>query len=143
MKPKKALIFDDNEMLRTLLTEILTHEQFEVTAFSDPISFISQQEKTCCHRETEPCFDVIITDNAMPGMTGLEFLERLKSFGCKLADQRKAIISGNWSADDLIRAKKINSKVFHKPVPIDVLIQWLADFRGRNNTELTHRHQLL
>ena len=127
MKPKKALIFDDEEMILDLLTEILTEKQFEVTAFPDPISFLSQQEKCSCHIESAPCFDVIITDNLMPGMTGLEFLERLKGFGCKLADNRKAIISGHLTEDDLIRAKKINVKVFHKPGNIYDLIQWLPD----------------
>ena len=128
MKPKKALVFDDNEMLLTLLTEILTDQQFEVTAFPDPISFITQQEKTC-HQKSEPCLDVLLTDNMMPGMTGLEFLERLKGFGCKLADQRKAIISRNLPADGLSRAQKIGSKVFHKPLQINEIIQWLANMK--------------
>jgi CheY-like chemotaxis protein len=129
MKPMKALIFGENKMFLTLLTEILPNEKFEVTAFSDPISFINQHEESCCHKQGGPCFDVLITDNLMPGMTGIEFIEGIKGFGCKLADQRKAIVSDNWSADDLKHAKKTGSKVFHNPVPRNKLIQWLADCR--------------
>jgi CheY-like chemotaxis protein len=129
MKQKKVLVFEDDKILLELLTIVLTDQQFQVTAFSDPLSFITQQEKSWCHRESEPCFDALITDNMMPGMTGIEFFERLKGFGCKLADQRKVIISGNWSAEDLNRAKKIDCKVLHKPFLMDELTQWLVDCR--------------
>lgn len=129
MKSKKALVLDDNDMILAVVEEILTDTQFEVTTFSDPISFFAQKEELCCHSESEPCFDILITDNRMPGMTGLEFIEKLKSRGCKIADHRKAIISGNISSEELDRAKKMNCKVFQKPLPIAELIQWSTDVR--------------
>ncbi len=128
MKQKKALIFEDDELLQELLTRILTDEQFEVTAFSNPTNFIAQC-KRCHHRVSDPCFDVLITDNMMPSMSGIEFLEILKDVGCKLADHRKAICSGAWSADDLNRARKCSAKVFDKPYQMDELIQWVVDCR--------------
>jgi CheY-like chemotaxis protein len=128
MKQKTALLFDDNEMCRTLMTAMLTEKQFQVVAFSDPISFLSQQEKTCCHRVGDPCFDIMITDKNMPGMTGLEFLEQLKGFDCKLPDRRKAIISGHWTDTELSRAKQLGCKVFYKPEFMDDVFAWLDEF---------------
>ena len=127
MRQKTALLFEDNETCQTLMIEILTAKQFLVVAFSDPISFLDQQEKDCCHMVSEPCFDILLTDNHMPGMTGLEFLEQLKGFGCKLRDHNKAITSGNWSEADLSRAKQLGCKIFYKPTSVDEIFYWLEE----------------
>ena len=127
MRQKTALLFDDDEMCRNMLSDILAEKQFKVQAFTDPTSFLTHQEKTCCHQDTHPCFDVLLTDMHMPGMTELEFLERLKGFGCKIPDHNRAIISGNWSVADLKRAEQFNCKTFHKPTPMDEIFSWLDE----------------
>jgi CheY-like chemotaxis protein len=42
-----------------------------------------------------PCTDFLLTDLMMPGMTGIEFLKKVKRMQCKIPEERKAIISGN------------------------------------------------
>ncbi len=130
MRIKIAAAFDDNEDYRALLEMILEQEGFEVTSFADPCLFMNRDEGSLCHidkrcdRDT-PCFDALLTDNQMPGMPGVEFLERLKKKGCKLNDHRKAIFSGNWSSEDLNHAGCLGCKIFHKPTPIEDVIAWL------------------
>ena len=127
MRQKTALLFDDNKMCRDMLTDALAEMQLQVVAFSDPISFLRQQEKICCHRISEPCYDILLTDNNMPGMTGLEFLEKLQEVDCKISAHHMAIISGKWEEADLLRAKKIGCKIFHKPTPLDEIYDWLNE----------------
>ena len=126
MRPKSALVFDDNLICRTFFSDILDEQNFAVTSFADPTLFLTDHDYEYCPAD-HPCVDLIITDNQMPGMTGLEFLEQLKQKGCKVPDQRKAIISGNWSSEQVTRAEKIGCKVFHKPTPMDELHAWLEE----------------
>lgn len=126
MRQKTALIFDDLLECRSLMRDVAEMAGYEVMTFSDPTIFLSQREESCCHRETDPCVDLILTDNQMPGMTGLEFLEMIKSNGCKLPDFKKGIISGTWSQEDLERSRELGCKVFSKPTPLEELYGWLT-----------------
>ena len=130
MCKKIAAIFDDNEDYRALLEAILEQGGFKVTSFADPCFFMNQAKGTFCHidkrcQSDTPCFDVLLTDNQMPGMTGVEFLERLKKKNCKINDNRKAIFSGNWSSGYLNRAGSLGCKIFYKPTPIEDIQAWL------------------
>lgn len=126
MGVKKALVFDDNHICRAVLSDILADKNIEVTAFSDPTVFLAQHAKNYCQYD-KPCVDVILTDNQMPGMTGLEFLEKLQQMNCKIPQDRKAVISGNWTSDQIQRAEHLNCVMFYKPVPIEIIHSWLED----------------
>ena len=81
MSSKSALVFEDNLVCRSLLEDILAEKQYKVTSFVSPALFLPQCAETRC-RMGCPCVDVIMTDNEMPGLTGLEFLALLKKYGC-------------------------------------------------------------
>jgi CheY-like chemotaxis protein len=127
MRPKTALVFDDNEFWRTVLSEMLGEKHFRVVAFSDPTEFLATKKQGCCCQIHEPCFDVLLTDQQMPGMTGLELLERLEAGGCRVAAHRKAIISGDLAPADLNRAQQVGCKIFFKPTPMAEIFQWLDE----------------
>ncbi|MDA3902499.1 MAG: response regulator [Desulfuromusa sp.] len=132
MSQKTALVLDDDRSLRTLLTAILEEKQFQVTAFADPLLYLDtlgrgHNEKTC------PGFDIVLTDSQMPGMTGLEFLEKIRSTGCQIPAHRKAIISGDWQKQDLEQARSSGFRIFHKPCPIDQIYAWLDEVSGQNS----------
>ncbi|MBN1957112.1 MAG: response regulator, partial [Desulfuromonadales bacterium] len=69
-------------------------------------------------------FDMILTDNQMPGMTGLEFLDWIKQNNCPLPHHRKAIISGLWRDKELKTAQSLGCHIFHKPAPIETIHSW-------------------
>lgn len=130
MCKKIAAVFDDNEDYRDLLEAILEQGEFKVISFADPCLFMNRETGTLCHIDKRcqsdlPCFDVLLTDNQMPGMTGVEFLERLKEKDCKIMDHRKAIFSGDWSSEYLKRAESLGCKIFDKPIPIKDIQAWL------------------
>src|SRR6056297_1791443 len=126
MPPKTALLFEDNDFYREVLTEILHEKNFQVMAYTDPKAFLTTKAD-CCSANNKPCADVMITDNQMPGMTGLEFLEHVEARGCKLPNASKAIISGNWAEQDHVQAMTLGCKVFHKPTSLDDLLIWLDE----------------
>lgn len=126
MPPKTALLLEDNDFYREVLTEILREKDFQAMAYADPTAFLSKKSD-CCSASNKPCADVMITDNQMPSMSGLEFLEHVRDRGCKLPNACKATISGNWAEQDHAQAVASGCKVFHKPTSLDDLLTWLDE----------------
>ncbi len=116
-----ALVLDDDMLCRTLLCEILRARNIDVTSFSDPSEYFEATD----NKVIDSHFDFILTDNQMPGMTGMEFLQELKRQGVDVPHEHLAIISGSWSGADLEMAREIGCQVFTKPYEIGRLYKWL------------------
>lgn len=124
MAAKVALLFEDNTLCRDLMTEILMEKDYEVTAFADPTSYIAAKDgNSACSDNT--CADTLITDNQMPGMSGLELIQWMNDRGCKLPNHCKAVISGSWSNEEYEQALQLGCKIFQKPASIEEIHQWL------------------
>ncbi|MDX1970977.1 MAG: sigma-54 dependent transcriptional regulator [Candidatus Sumerlaeia bacterium] len=67
---QRLLILDDEERMTSLLKRSLEREGYEVEAFTNPEQAV---EALKTHR-----FQVLLTDLRMPGMNGLEILQRCK-----------------------------------------------------------------
>jgi CheY-like chemotaxis protein len=67
---KNTLIIDDDEMSRRLLRMVLEYDGCHCVEADNGAVGLSLLE-------SQP-FDVVILDNVMPGMTGMEFLNRLQ-----------------------------------------------------------------
>ncbi|MFO7813651.1 MAG: response regulator [Pelovirga sp.] len=124
MPPKVALLFEDNHLCRDLMTEILMEKDFKVTAFADPTSYVADKSR-CVRCGGNDCADALITDNQMPGMSGLELIQWLTDRGCKLPKHRRAVISGSWSSEEYDQAQQLGCKIFQKPASVDEIHQWL------------------
>lgn len=124
MKTLKALVVDDDPLCRDMLAEILLEKGYQVSLCPSPGEFFAQHES--CQADVRPCVDVLISDNRMPGMCGVDFLTKLKGeFNCLLPVQQMALISGDWHPQDLNRAEELGCQIFSKPTPIDTLFAWL------------------
>ena len=64
---KRILVVDDEDIIRVLLTEILTEEGYEVITAPDGEHAVELLEKEN--------FDLVISDMVMPGMNGIEVLQ--------------------------------------------------------------------
>ncbi|MBW6509174.1 MAG: response regulator [Desulfuromonadales bacterium] len=126
MASKIALLFEDNPLCRDLMTEILRERDYKVTAFADPTSYVASHNGYCDCSD-DACADALITDNQMPGMSGLEFIQWIKDRGCKLPNNRRAVISGSWSNEEYEQAQHLGCKIFHKPASMKEIHQWLDD----------------
>lgn len=128
----KALLLEDDVGCRNLIIEIMAECDIEVEAHHDPTCFLKKSDK--CPYD-KPCADLILTDNQMPNMTGLDFLQRLEEMECKIPAPKKGIISGNFSIADLKRIEKLGVKHFTKPCSIDNIYDWLESIGISENTQ--------
>ncbi len=121
----RAIVLDDDDAIKALVSKILRARGYEVYASSEP--FLSQvyMNSGCSCPDGYTCTDIIITDNNMPNMTGLEFVERQKRMGCKV--QNTAVMSGRWTNEDMEHAKRLGCHVFNKPFKMDEIKKWLKE----------------
>ena len=120
----RALIFDDEPLIRRLLWSICDRRGYEVFTFPDPGICPLQRETTCPCLEHMTCSDIIVSDLEMPLVNGLDFIESLLGKGCRC--HHIALISGTWCDQDLARAEKLGCAFFEKPFRIEEFIAWLA-----------------
>ena len=121
----RAFIFDDEEDMCKILSEIVKMRGYEVFTFCNPSMFPNYKKQSCACPSNYACTDVIISDIQMPIASGLDFVEGQIEMGCKCPNI--AIMSGSWNETDYERAKKIDCKILRKPFSIDDLVWWLED----------------
>ncbi len=68
---RKILVAEDDRGLRTMAEKVLSSQGYEVLTASGPAEALAIRE------ESRECFDLLITDLVMPGMSGLELAKRL------------------------------------------------------------------
>ena len=125
-KPRpRAIVLEDDYLLRTLIDGALKDRGYEVHGSSEPFfSPIFLESKCSCPVGTH-CTNIIITDINMPNMTGLEFIEHQKRNGCKI--QNVAMMSGGWKDEEIEHAKSLGCHIFEKPFKFDEIEKWLDD----------------
>jgi CheY-like chemotaxis protein len=68
----RILVVDDEPMVRALITRALTDEGYEVVAVANGRAALDAA------RGAEVGFDLIVTNNYMPGLTGSELVVRIR-----------------------------------------------------------------
>lgn len=123
----RAIIIDDDPACRDLLKMLLEQKGYEVISLSDPTVCPLFNDSECICLQDSPCGDFLLTDNKMPHMTGLEFVQRQIDRGCKGIVGNKAILSGTWLDKDLAEAKRLGCQVFNKPYKVNEILAWLKE----------------
>ena len=72
---------------------------------------------------TPVCADVILSDVNMPIKKGIDFLEEQIKKGCRC--KHFALMSGEFSEEDVSKAKSLGIKIFKKPFKLAQIINWL------------------
>jgi CheY-like chemotaxis protein len=128
----RAIVLDDNNTVRTVISDILEDRGYEVFDSSEPtFSPIYLDSKCPCSGEYL-CANIVITDINMPNMTGLEFIEYQKSMGCKIPNI--AVMSGRWTVEELEHAKRLGCHTINKPFKVDEIKKWLDVCESKLNT---------
>jgi len=74
--PHRILVVDDEPNMRLLLTSVLAHSGYEVESAEDgAVAWEALQSKS---------YDLLITDQNMPRITGLQLIKNLRSAGMAL-----------------------------------------------------------
>jgi CheY-like chemotaxis protein len=111
-KKVNILIIEDEEDVRNLLKDILTHEGHRVeTATNGKLGIEKFKKKD---------FDIVLTDLGMPGMSGWQVAEKIKSINGKVPI---SLVTG-WSID--LKESEMKEKgidfIIKKPYKLDQLV---------------------
>lgn len=125
MKPT-VLIVDDDSNVRCALLRLLRKESYEILAANsaeDAKHFVQR------HR-----VDLIVTDNQMAGMCGLEFLRWVREVDPGIV---RIMLTGNTNLDTTVQAK-VESTIHHyfsKPCDVALLAATIREeFAKRKRT---------
>jgi CheY-like chemotaxis protein len=131
MRKPRIIICDDDQQILDLFSRILEKMGYEVLTADTPVTcaFYSDQAESCPQHNR--CTDILITDNSMPGMTGLELLEIQHQRGCKLTSRNKALITGSADPETTEKAASMGCRVFSKPPDFAELLKWLQECKKR------------
>ncbi len=123
--PPQVLIVDDERNVRATLKGVLEDEGYSVKTVSNGEDAI----KTA----TRSSPDVILLDIWLPGMDGLEVLERL---GEGQSDAVVVMISGHGSVETAVRATKLGAFDFiEKPLSLDRVLLVVANGIKQKNLQ--------
>ncbi len=109
--PVRVLLADDDESLRRVQEYQLTKAGFAVTTCADGDAALEEFR--------ENLHDLVVTDVRMPGLDGLELLERLRAIS---AETPVIVITGHGTVETAVQAMKQGAFDFlTKPFPTDTL----------------------
>ena len=107
-----VFVVDDDAVLRDAVRDVLHHQGQNVEAFSNSESFLE-----IYNRDRRGC---LVIDNQLPGMAGVEVLERLKAEGSTLPS---IMITGHGDISTAVRALKAGAVDYiEKPISYESLL---------------------
>jgi len=120
----QIMILDDEKGVQdalALYSEMLGYDAIATTEPSTCRVYHSNQD---CDKET-PCADVLLIDQFLTTMFGLDLVERQANKGCKAPARNKAILANAFVQEDFKRARNLGCHVLQKPVTYEILENWL------------------
>lgn len=120
-RSKHVLVVDDEPELSSFVHDLLELHGYKVTSITD-----SQEALNHFNKELDK-FDLLITDQTMPGITGIELIEKIR----KLKSKFPVILCSGYSENiDKVKAEALGVCYLAKPVDADMLIQTAGDLLG-------------
>lgn len=121
----RVILLEDDDDLRSLLTEILDDKGYEVFSYTNPFICPLQKIPACRCKDNERCTDFIITDIEMPNMNGFEFIENLREKKCKCNEV--IVMSASLNPEYQVKAEELNCKFFSKPLPLQEFNEFIDE----------------
>jgi two-component system response regulator (stage 0 sporulation protein F) len=116
----RVLVAENDDDTRALIAELLLGEGREVVEVASGEELLEQAltRRTASSRPAE-AFDVIVTEERMPGGTGLDMIERLRRAGCATP-----VLLITAFVDDHLRgrADDLETMVMVKPFPLPAFL---------------------
>jgi len=113
MSTKHILLVDDEEMVLELTETMLEALDYDVTAFLDVRDAIKR------FSENQDQFDLIITDQSMPIMSGVDFAVKIRG----IAPAMPVVIATGYTKDEILdQLDSLNARyVLEKPFTLDTM----------------------
>ncbi len=124
----RALIVDDNQAARDVLSAMLTSLKIEVTTAIDGKAALTLLEQAI--QKGHP-YDVILLDWIMPGIDGIETARRIKAHASLAKIPAMLMVTANGREEAYLEADKVGIKAFLlKPVYASIMYNTLLDILG-------------
>jgi CheY-like chemotaxis protein len=138
----RAVIVDDDPLVRRFLRTILDRRGYEVLTFADPVDCPLHLVPRCPCPAGTRCTDVILSDVQMREIDGINFVETLTHKGCR--QPHFALMSATWSTANITRAGRLRCPLFAKPFETASVFRWLEEVEQSISTDRTllEWHQL-
>jgi len=120
----RIIIVDDEPCIRDSIVMYLENFGFEVVTAEDPTVCEALAQNHMCVQE-QACGDIILVDQHMPNMTGIEFIERRVKRGCKGVLTQTALMSGYLSECEREKLDSLGCHYFEKPVALKTIKAWI------------------
>ncbi len=112
MVNSRILMVDDDEKFLNIYSKILKRKNYIVTVVNRPEKALKIVE--------ENDTDIVIADMYMPGVTGIDLINKIKQISPKI---EIILVTGNGSIDNAVEAMKAGAYSYiQKPINIDELI---------------------
>jgi len=112
MPDARILVIDDNRAVRALVCDLLGGLGYAADEGEDAGTGLA--------RLARQRYDLVITDLAMPHMSGWEVVEVVRQ---RAPGTPVLIISGFATQDDVVRAQRMGIRVLHKPFSVADLVR--------------------
>ncbi len=111
--PQRILVVDDDTSIRQLSTEVLIDSGYEVDAVADGVAAWEALQLKA--------FNLLITDNNMPRLTGVELVKKLRS---ARMDLPVIMATGRLPVEELTQNPSLQlAAMLPKPFSIDELLE--------------------
>lgn len=122
----RILIIDSDEASRESIAIFIEMLGYEPTIALNPAACdLYSPNPGDCTKESA-CIDILIIEQKMPGMTGLQLIQRQLDFGCTVSAQGKVIMSTNLTTEETQLANELGCHVLQKPVTFEALEEMLS-----------------
>ncbi len=120
---KMILVIDDESLITNYLTDLLSHEGYKVISFNDSVKGLNY------FKENKKEIDIIITDQTMPELTGLELAKSILKIGYEIP----IILCSGYSdfANDPVNTNNGIDVFLDKPFDDDLLLQHIYRLLSR------------
>jgi DNA-binding response OmpR family regulator len=130
----RILVVDDDPDIHDLLTSALAREAYEIDSAYDGLQGLE--------RLTATHYDLVLTDVCMPGLDGLELLQRIHE---RSPETRVLVMTAQNTDETVVRSLRDNAfTYFSKPFSTDAVAEMVASALqsagGRDDIEVLSAH---
>jgi two-component system, chemotaxis family, sensor kinase CheA len=129
-KQPSVLLVDDSAFFRNLLMPVLATAGYEVSTASDGNEALK-------YRDEGADFDIIVSDIEMPGLSGFEFAEQVRSEGSRWSNVPVIALSSHASPRDMERGHQVGFTDYVPKSDRDALLETLNQTLRQHTKEST------